>query len=159
VVFMRKYTIWDELIRMQREMDSLFNDVYLEKPNLLESSKDKNQLENYDNYRAPVCDIKENKDNYNLSLEIPGSKKEDIKINVNENNIEIKVENKKEDKQEDKEKGYYSYSKSYSGYYRSFSLPRNIDKDNIDAEYKDGVLHLKIPKKEISSSQKLIEVK
>lgn len=156
---MRKYTtIWDELIRMQKEMDSLFNDVY-SKPNLLESSKNKNQLENYDNYRAPIWDIKENKDNYNLSLEIPGSKKEDIKINVNEDNIEIKVENKKEDKQEDKEKGYYSYSRSYSGYYRSFSLPKNIDKDNIDAEYKDGVLHIKIPKKELPSSQKLIEVK
>jgi len=155
---MRKYTIWDELVRMQREMDSLFNDVY-SKPNLLESSKDKNQLENYNNYREPICDIKENKNNYNLSLEIPGSKKEDIKINVNEDNIEIKVENKKEDKQEDKEKGYYSYSKSYSGYYRSFSLPKNIDKDNIDAEYKNGILYINIPKKEISSSQKLIEVK
>lgn len=158
---MRQYTIWDEMRRMQREIDSLFEDFgYSQKPNLLSNSqKEDNQIASLENYRAPICDVKEDKENYNLSLEIPGSKKEDIKININDNNLEIKVEHKKEDKKEDKEKGYYSYSKSYSGFYRSFSLPRNIDKDNINAEYKDGILHLKIPKKEISSSQKLIEVK
>ncbi|NCP72277.1 Hsp20/alpha crystallin family protein [archaeon] len=159
---MKKYTIWDEMRRMQREMDSLFDDfVYSQKPYLLSGSKkDENSLTSLENYREPVCDVKEDNDKYNLSLEIPGSKKEDIKINVNDNNLEIKVEHKSEEKKEDKEKGYYSYSKSYSGFYRSFSLPRNIDKDNIDAEYKDGVLHLKLPKKEISSSlNKLIEVK
>lgn len=158
---MKRHTIWDEIRRMQRDMDSLFNDFfYTENPYLLEGNKDsKKEIASLENYREPICDVKEDKENYNLSLEIPGSRKEDIKINVNDNILEIKVEHKKEDKKEDKEKGYYSYSKSYSGFYRSFSLPRNIDKDNINAEYKDGILHLKIPKKEISSSQKLIEVK
>lgn len=158
---MKRYTVFDEMRRMQRDMDSLFNDfLYTESPYLQANSKDsKNELSSIENFREPVCEINEEKDKFNLSLEIPGSKKEDIKINVIDNNLEIKVEHKKEDKQEDKDKGYYSYSKSYSGFYRSFSLPRNIDKDNIHAEYKDGVLNLKIPKKEISSSQKLIEVK
>lgn len=158
---MRIYTIWDEMRRMQREMDSLFGEfVYPEKTHLLSSSqKEDSSLESLENYRAPICDVKEDKESYNLSLEIPGSKKEDIKININNNNLEIKVENKKENNQEDKEKGVYHHSRSYSGFYRSFSLPRNIDQENIDAEYKDGILSLKIPKKELSSSQKLIEVK
>jgi HSP20 family protein len=158
---MKKPTIWDEMRRMQRDMDSLFSDFfYTENPHLLQGNKDsKNEIASLENYREPVCDIKEDKDNYSLSLEIPGSKKEDIKINITDNNLEIKAEHKKEDKQEDKTKGYYSYSRSYSGFYRVFTLPKNIDQDKIDAEYKDGVLNLKIPKKEIASSQKLIEVK
>lgn len=158
---MKKHTIWDEMRRMQRDMDSLFSDFfYTENPYLLkEHQGSKNEIKTLENYREPICDINEEKDKYNLFLEIPGSKKEDIKININDNNLEIKVEHKSEDKQEDKEKGYYSYRKSYSGFYRSFALPKNIDQDNIHAEYKDGVLNLKIPKKEISSSQKLIEVK
>lgn len=138
---MRKHTIWDEMRRMQRDMDSLFSDFFHAEPSyLLKGSKDsKNEISSVENYREPICDIKEDKEKYNLSLELPGSKKEE--------------------KQEDKEKGHYSYSRSYLGFYRSFKLPRNIDQNNIDAEYKDGVLNLKIPKKEISSSQKLIEVK
>jgi HSP20 family protein len=158
---MRKNNMWNEMRRMQRDMDSLFSDFfYTASPYLLTKNKDnENEISSKENYREPICNIDEDKENYNLSLEIPGSKKEDIKINMNDNNLEIKVENKQEDKKEDKEKGYYSYSKRYSGFYRSFTLPKNVDKDNIDAEYKDGVLNLKIPKKEIASSQKLIEVK
>ncbi|MCK9293104.1 MAG: Hsp20/alpha crystallin family protein [archaeon] len=157
---MKRYTIWDEMRRMQRDMDSLFEDfVYSKNPYLLVDSKNKNELETKENYREPVCNIEEDKENYNFSLEIPGSKKEDIKININDNILEIEVEHKKEEKKDDEKKGSYSYSRSYSGFYRSFSLPRNIDKDNVDAEYKDGVLKIKIPKKEISSSQKQIEVK
>ncbi len=158
---MKRHTIWDEMRRMQRDMDSLFNDfVYSENSNLLEGSKDsKSEISSLEKYREPICNIKEDNEKYNLFLEIPGSKKEDIKVNITDNNLEIKVEHKNEEKKEDKDKGYYSYSKSYSNFYRSFSLPKNIDKDNIDAEYKDGVLNLKIFKKEISVSQKLIEVK
>jgi len=157
---MKKYTIWDEIKRMQRNMDSLFNDfLYTESPYLLDTNTRSNEVLAKKNYREPVCDIKEDDSNYTLSLEIPGSKKEDIKVNVIDNNLEIKVEHKKENEKEDKEKGYYSYSSNYIGYYRSFTLPKNTDSENIDAEYKNGVLKLKIPKKEITGSQKLIEIK
>ena len=100
---MKNYTIWDEMRRIQREMDSLFDDfVYSQKPYLLSGSKkDENSLTSLENYREPVCDVKEDNDKYNLSLEIPGSKKEDIKINVNDNNLEIKVEHTNEEKKEE----------------------------------------------------------
>ncbi len=156
---MKKTTMWDEMRKMQKGMDSLFNDFfYNDKPYLLEDSSNRSLITK-DNYREPIFDLQENEKEYFLTLEIPGSKKEDIKININDDNLEIKVENKQENKKEDKEKGYYSYQRSYCGYYRSFVLPKNTDQENIDAEYKDGVLNLKIPKKNQISSQKQIEVK
>jgi len=153
-------SIWKEMRRMRNRMDSLFDDFFYSEPKyLLEDSNKKGSVITKDNYRAPLFDISETDKEYKIALEIPGSKKEDIKVNINDNNLEIKVEHKKEDKKEDKEKGYYSYRKSYCGYYRSFTLPQNIDSNNIDAEYKEGVLQLVIPKKEFISSQKLIDVK
>ncbi len=156
-----KDSLWDDMKRMREEMDSLFDNFFYSEPQLLLGGPSKgNSMITKERYRAPVFDISETDKDYKISLEIPGSKKEDIKVNITDNNLEIKAEHKKEEKKEDKEKGYYSYSKSYAGYYRSFALPRNIDANKISAEYKDGVLHLSIPKKEIAGTpQKLIEVK
>lgn len=157
---MRRDTIWDEIKRMQKNMDSLFNDfLYNDSSYLLDTKNSPNEVLTKEQYREPIYDLTEDDKNYNLSIEIPGSKKEDIKVNVVDNNLEIKVEHKKENKKEDPKKGYYSYSSKYMGYYRSFTLPKNVDTENIDAEYKNGVLNLKIPKKEITGSQKLIEIK
>lgn len=157
---MRRDTIWDEIKRMQKNMDSLFNDfLYNDSSYLLDTKNSPNEVLTKEQYREPIYDLTEDDKNYNMSIEIPGSKKEDIKVNVVDNNLEIKVEHKKENKKEDPKKGYYSYSSKYMGYYRSFTLPKNVDTENIDAEYKNGVLNLKIPKKEITGSQKLIEIK
>ena len=100
------------------------------------------------NYAEPLADIYETGKEIVAKIELPGIDKDDIKIKATEDGIEIKGEKKDEIKEEDRKKGRYRLERSYSGFYRYFSLPDNADADNIDASYKDGLLEVKIPKTE-----------
>jgi HSP20 family protein len=79
-------------------------------------------------------------------MALPGIKKDDIKITINEDNISIKGQSKDEEK-EDKDKKYYFRSMETS-FEQSFNLPTKVDPDKVDAEFKDGVLTVKLPKTE-----------
>ncbi|MFP4119070.1 MAG: Hsp20/alpha crystallin family protein [Candidatus Woesearchaeota archaeon] len=158
---MKRPTIWDEFERMHEEMDRLFSNMLERTPfggrNLLEGP-DRSPAKL--NTRKPLTDMWETGNEIRAQIELPGVNKDDIKIDVKDDGLEVSVE--KEDKQEEKdeEKGYYSFERSYSGFYRYFPLPDNTDKENIEASYKDGVLDLKIPKKEVEEQEKKrIEVK
>lgn len=95
---------------------------------------------------SPVTDIYETKDNYVFKLEVPGIAREDIKIELENNMLSIRGE-KKEEKEVKKEN--YHRIESYSGSFsRSFSLPRNVDVQKIEASMKDGVLELHLAKSE-----------
>ena len=69
-----------------------------------------------------------------------------------------KVE-KNEVKEEDKKKGMFRLERSFAGFYRSFALPNNVDSDKANAEYKDGVLKITVPKLKVEEKKKkLLEV-
>jgi len=90
-------------------------------------------------------DIKDEKDKYVIEAELPGAKKEDIKIDIDNGvlTLSAKVGNEK-----DEEKDNYVYrERRYGSVCRSFSLD-NIDDEKIDAQYKDGILTIDLPKKE-----------
>jgi len=94
----------------------------------------------------PSADIYETKDEYAFKLEVPGLSKDDVKIELNDNTLSISGE-KKESNEVKKEN--FHRIESYSGKFsRSFSLPRNIDTKKINANMKNGVLELRIPKAE-----------
>jgi HSP20 family protein len=95
---------------------------------------------------VPAVNITEKKDDYLVSMAAPGLKKEDFKIDVEGNLLTISSE--KEVEKEEKEERYTRQEYSYSSFERSFTLPDEINKDKIDARYKDGVLELVLPKKE-----------
>ncbi len=162
VICMRRgYTIWDEFERMQEEMDRLFSSAMgtpiLGSNNLLSGPAKKLAKSGA---RTPVTDMWETKNEVMAQVELPGVNKDDIDIDVDDKGIRISVEKEDKKQDEDMEKGYYSCERSYSGYYRYFPLPENTDKENIDASYKDGVLELKIPKREVDKKEtKKIEVK
>jgi len=105
----------------------------------------------------PPTDIIETKDNYVLKLEVPGMKKEDVNIELKANVLTIKGERKEE--KEIKEENYHRIE-SFSGTFsRSFTMPDNIDSQNVFASMKDGVLELKIAKAEDKKSKSIaIEV-
>jgi len=105
----------------------------------------------------PPTDIIETKDNYVLKLEVPGMKKEDVNIELKANVLTIKGERKEE--KEIKEENYHRIE-SFSGTFsRSFTMPDNIDSQNVSASMKDGVLELKIAKAEDKKSKSIaIEV-
>ena len=91
------------------------------------------------------ADIWEEKDDIYIKMALPGVRKEDIKIRINENNISISGNSKKEEEEKNKDRKYYFRSME-SSFEQSFNLPTKINPDNVDAEFKDGVLTVKLPK-------------
>lgn len=109
-------------------------------------------------YRTPLSNITEDDKNYKITTELPGLDKGDIEITVHDGMLEIKGE-QKEEKKEEKE-GFVRREFSSASYYRAFSLPENIDENEIDAGLDKGILNLKIPKKEPEKKEKKkIEIK
>ena len=102
---------------------------------------------------VPAVNITERKDDYLVSMAVPGLKKEDFKIDVEGNMLTISSE--KEENKEEKEEKFTRQEYSYSSFERSFTLPDEVDKDKIDAHYQDGVLKLILPKKEEAKKMKI----
>ncbi|MEJ6982254.1 Hsp20/alpha crystallin family protein [Pedobacter sp. P351] len=96
--------------------------------------------------RVPAVNISETDGEYHIELAAPGLKKEDFKINLDKNMLNISVEKKSEDTEHNKTYNKREYS--YTSFVRSFSMPDSADSENIQAEYTDGVLNIAIPKKE-----------
>lgn len=108
--------------------------------------------------RVPAVNITETVNAFAIELAAPGLQKSDFKINVDKNIISISV-----DKVEDKEVEEKAFSKkeyNYNSFSRSFTLPETVDYSNIDASYVDGILIVKIGKKEEAIiAKRVIDVK
>lgn len=104
----------------------------------------------------PAVDIVENSDTYVLKAEIPGMNKDDVKITLENNLLTIRGEKKNE--LEKKEGNFHRIERSYGVFERSFTIPGTIKTNDIDAQYKDGVLTLTLPKAE-EAKPKMIDVK
>ena len=106
----------------------------------------------------PPADIVEDKEHYSVSLEVPGLKKEDIKVTLKENTLIISGEKKKE--AEEKDKTYHRVERSYGNFVRTFELPMEVNANKINAEFKDGILTITLPKSEESKPKEIqVQVK
>jgi len=94
---------------------------------------------------VPVLDVLEDDQALSIKAELPGLKKEDIKIKVRDGVLTLSGEKKFEDEQ--KKENYYRIERSYGTFARSFTLPTTVDSSAIEAIMKDGVLELRVPKK------------
>ncbi len=93
----------------------------------------------------PACDVHENKDYYFFSFDIPGVKKEDIQIELKDNTLCISGEKRNEyNKKEWDDRQFHE--KFYGKFHRSFNLPVTVSEKDIEAQFKNGVLELLIPK-------------
>ncbi len=97
------------------------------------------------NTPAFSTDIRDNGKEFVLEADLPGVKKEDIKLDLNDNILTISAERHSEYEEKDKKGNYVRCERSYGSYQRSFDTT-GIDVDKIDAEFKDGVLKLTMPK-------------
>jgi HSP20 family protein len=125
---------------MMNLFDDFFNRYYEEEPD--------------NNFKAMAMDIVEHDKEIELLANLPGFKKEDVRISVQENQlvIEAKCDNKKEEK-----KGTMYRCERYSGNYkRTLYLPENVDVSKIEAKMEDGVLKLTVPKKEASPQKEIV---
>ncbi len=106
----------------------------------------------------PVVNTREADDAYYIEVELPGVKKEDINIDVNENTLTISGERKI--KEEHKDDVFYKVESYYGKFERNFELPEDADLDNIEAKFENGVLEIKIPKVvKVENKPKKIEIK
>lgn len=105
---------------------------------------------------APRVDISETDEAFTIKAEVPGINRDDVKINIEDHVLSIHGESKQEKEQEGKK--YHRVERFYGSFNRSFALPQNVDEDRIEANFKDGLLSLTIPKKEVEKP-KAIEVK
>lgn len=113
---------------------------------------------NFENSFSPRIDISEKNDKILVEAEIPGVKKDDLKITLQDNILTIKGEKKKEE--EHKENNYYRCERSYGSFSRSFTLPVEVSTEKVDAKFNDGMLKIELKKVEPKKAQeKLIELK
>lgn len=102
----------------------------------------------YRNNELMKADVKENKDNYELSVDLPGVKKEDVKVELKDGYLNISATTNHEENEKNN-KGQYIRRERYSGSYsRSFYVGENVTQNDVKAKYENGTLKLTVPKKE-----------
>ncbi len=106
---------------------------------------------------VPVVNTREGEFAYHVDVDLPGVKKEDIKVDINKNILTISGERKTKD--EIKQEDYYKVETYFGKFSRSFTLPENADVENIEAKSDNGVLEVVIPKLKDDITKKSIEIK
>ena len=106
----------------------------------------------------PAVNIREDDKNYVLDFAIPGIDKKDLKIDMNEDILTISSETKNET--EENKEDYRRKEFSYTSFSRSFNIPENVNREKIEANYKDGILTVSLPKQEVDKNkvQRKIEI-
>ncbi|MBQ1476634.1 MAG: Hsp20/alpha crystallin family protein [Erysipelotrichaceae bacterium] len=133
-------------------MPELFTENLFDDSWMLDLSKDLNhvdqQLYGRKAGREMLTDVHEMNDHYEMEVNLPGFKKEEINIEVNEGYLTISAA-KGVDKDQKDEKGHILHQERYAGSIsRSFYIGEEVSPEEVHAKFEDGVLHLNIPKKE-----------
>ncbi|MGP1382487.1 MAG: Hsp20/alpha crystallin family protein [Thainema sp.] len=134
-----------EMQDIQREMNRLFNDV-------LSSSA---RPDGFGLSFSPAAELEETDDNYQLKLEIPGMEPKELNVEVTAESVSISGERKSEKTEESN--GSTRSEFRYGRFQRVIPLPGRIDNQNVTADYKNGVLHLTLPKAE-DEKNKVVKV-
>jgi HSP20 family protein len=140
--------VWDpfgSLSHLQDEMNRMFD-----------TSLRRFTMGEYEGAFLPAIDLVDEKDKFIVRAELPGMKKEDVHVVLQDNWLTISGEKKHE--AESKETNYYRTERVYGTFTRRLELPTGVDAKKIDAQFKDGVLHISLPKTEEAKPRE-IEVK
>lgn len=106
---------------------------------------------------VPTVNTRESENGYHVDVDLPGVKKEDIKVDLNKGILTISGERKT--KEEINQQDYYKIETYFGKFSRSFTLPDSADIENIEAKSDNGVLEIFIPKLKDDVSKKSIEIK
>lgn len=101
--------------------------------------------------KIPAVNIKETTGEYSIELAVPGMKKEDFKLEL-ENNM-LTISSEKEENKNEKQDNYTRREYNYESFSRSFTLPETVKSEDLKASYENGVLKVAIPKKEEAKQQ------
>lgn len=107
---------------------------------------------------GPDIDVYDSKDEILVKVDLPGMKKDEIDVSIQGDTLTIKGEKKKES--EIKEENFIMAERCCGMFHRTITLPSTIDQEKVSASYKDGVLELKLPKKEEAKTKQIsVEIK
>jgi len=109
------------------------------------------------NSYSPTVDVAETEKEFEIQFHLPGMKKENININVDNDRLTVSGERKFEN--EKKERNYHKVESHYGTFSRSFYLPDSVNAEKIDASYKDGILTVTVPKDVKKESKRTISIK
>ena len=140
----RQQGSYGQLSRLRNEIDRLF-----------ESPFDFGMSDLFQGWLPPV-EIGEDKDQFVVTVELPGMNPNEIETTVHENMLTISGERKQEQKEGEGET--YRSERFYGRFQRTIALPQGVDPNKIEATYKDGVLTLRLPKTE-QAKPKQIQIK
>lgn len=102
---------------------------------------------------SPAVDIRETADEIVVTAEIPGVDKDQIELSLENNVLTLKGERRFE--KDTKEENFHRIERSYGGFSRSFSIPAVVDESKIKADYKEGVLHITLPKTQKAKAKQI----
>jgi HSP20 family protein len=102
---------------------------------------------------SPAVDVYESENTIEIKADLPGMTEKDIDITVENNSLYIKGERKFEN--EEKRENYHRVERQYGSFYRSFQLPNTVDVTKINANFKNGILELTLPKREETKPKKI----
>jgi HSP20 family protein len=146
LVPLSKFDPFQDLVSLQRRINRLFEDAFprSERAELAWSAW------------TPAVDIYEEPEAIVIEADLPGLTKENVSVTL-ENSV-LTIQGERKSAHEEKRDNYHRVERAYGGFARSFTIPSNVSADKIDAEFKDGVLRVTLPKRE-EAKPKQIQVK
>ncbi|MGE3975522.1 MAG: Hsp20/alpha crystallin family protein [Bdellovibrionales bacterium] len=139
----KKMNTFRELSQFDDSFDRLFNEML--------TLKKKNGLQEF-NF-SPSCEIVDEGNNYVMKFDLPGVTKDQVKVEIDKNQLTVSAERKEEKKKETKKK--FLSEISYGAYTRSFTLPGSVDEKKVDANFNNGVLTITVPKTEAVNTKQI----
>ena len=133
-----RWNPWREMNTLQHRLNHLLADSFFQPSR----SEDELSLGTW----HPVVDMYDEDDRIIIKAELPGMEKKDISVDVKDRVLTLSGERNYDD--EVKEENYYRRERAYGKFQRSFSLPADVNSDNIKADFKDGLLKIEVPKPE-----------
>lgn len=135
-----------DMRNLQREIDRLFDSFF-------PTRSSSNDEETTQAVWAPRVDLAESDNAYHIHVDLPGMSRENLKINYQDNQLTISGQRREEITEEEGE--YVRVERSFGNFYRSFSLPKSVNADDIEATYENGVLNIEVPKAEESKPRQI----
>lgn len=131
-----------DLRNLQREVDRIFNNFLSPRSGQAESA-----------VWSPQTDLVETDDEYRIHLDMPGISRDDITINYQDNTLTVHGTRREEQREETAE--FVRTERAFGEFHRSFTLPRTVDAEAIEANFDNGVLSIHVPKTEKSKKKKI----
>ena len=138
---MIRFSPTTEARRLQRDLDTVFNEFFAP------------ARRDHDANWTPRVDVHEDEQGYTFHVDVPGMQKEDLGIDFHEGTLTLSGERRPADTAEGT--NHVRVERSYGTFYRSFSLPKAVQYDAIEATYADGVLTVRVPKAEESKPRRI----